>query len=335
MEKLNSSGAYNSVKHLVLLVIFCGAFAAPIRSHPLSEVLSIDTDLDMGSYSIITNDLTVSGRDIYMGGGSGLTWGLRFSTSYPDYGIFYTEGTPDYVSISPGGGGVTTPDLKVEGSGAVTIRNGLTVSAGTVSLPSNQIDSAEVSFNYAGSSSKGGPATDLSCSDCVTLGTETTGSYAAGTAENGSATGLVCTDCVELGTETTGNYAGSNSEGGPATDLECTNCVGTTELASIMGAYSTRSLDTYYQESTDGFVIAYVYADSDVDRTKIYGYTSTQQYSGYTLRASTEAYYDYGGNRWIKGNSFMMPVKKGRWWYVTRTDGPGSCAVYLWFVPIG
>jgi hypothetical protein len=58
--------------------------------------------------------------------------------------------------------------------------NGLTVSAGTVSLPANQIDSSEVSFNYAGSTSKGGPATDVSCTDCVALSTETTGNYVAG-----------------------------------------------------------------------------------------------------------------------------------------------------------
>ena len=333
-EKLNSVGAYSSVKYFVVVVlVLWGVFAA--QGHPLSEITPIDTNLDMGSYNITTKFLTVSGRSIYMGGGSGLTWGLRYSTSYPDYGIFYTEGTPDYVSISPSGGGITTPDLKVEGNGAVTIRNGLTVSAGTVSLPGNQIDSAEVSFNYAGSSEKGGPATDLSCTDCVTLGTETTGNYAAGTSEGGDAIGLSCTDCVELGTETTGNYAGSNSEGGPATDLECTNCVGTTELASVMSDYQEKSFGTYYQASTDGFVVAYIAADNDGERGYVSGYTEDPYQGGYVLRARANVHYHVVGIRPTPYNSFTMPVKQGHWWYATKTDTYGTCYAKLWFVPFG
>ncbi|MEM5799561.1 MAG: hypothetical protein QXZ43_02765 [Candidatus Aenigmatarchaeota archaeon] len=74
--------------------------------------------------------------------------------------------------------------IKINGNGEIggslTIDNGLTVSTGTISLPADQIDSNEVSFNYAGSTSKGGPASDLACTDCVALGSETTGNYVAG-----------------------------------------------------------------------------------------------------------------------------------------------------------
>ncbi len=53
--------------------------------------------------------------DIY-GGAFGATRGIwRFNTTYPDYGIFYTEATPDVISISPNGGGVTSPSMVISG----------------------------------------------------------------------------------------------------------------------------------------------------------------------------------------------------------------------------
>jgi hypothetical protein len=55
--------------------------------------------------------------------------------------------------------GTATPGSALDVNGVIIARNGLTVSSGTVSLPANQIDSSEVNFNYAGSSSKGGAAT--------------------------------------------------------------------------------------------------------------------------------------------------------------------------------
>lgn len=44
-------------------------------------------------------------------------------------------------------------------------------------------------------------ANGVSCTDCVTIGTETIGSYAAGDAEAGNATGLACSACVSPSTE--------------------------------------------------------------------------------------------------------------------------------------
>ncbi|MBU3965703.1 hypothetical protein KKA96_05035, partial [Patescibacteria group bacterium] len=41
----------------------------------------------------------------------------------------------------------------------------------------NSIDSSEVGFNYAGSASKGGAASNVVCTNCITLGVETSGSY--------------------------------------------------------------------------------------------------------------------------------------------------------------
>ncbi len=61
------------------------------------------------------------GGDIYGGllGGTRGIW--RFSTTYPDYGIFYTEATPDVISISPNGGGITNPVMVINGNGNVGI----------------------------------------------------------------------------------------------------------------------------------------------------------------------------------------------------------------------
>jgi len=54
----------------------------------------------------INGNINFSGNDrkLFLGGGvAGSTFGIAFSSSYPTYGIFYKEGGPDFVSISPNG----------------------------------------------------------------------------------------------------------------------------------------------------------------------------------------------------------------------------------------
>lgn len=53
--------------------------------------------------------------DIYGGlyGGTRGIW--RFSTADPNFGIFYTEGSPDKISFSPNGGGTSTPNMVIHG----------------------------------------------------------------------------------------------------------------------------------------------------------------------------------------------------------------------------
>ncbi|WP_299246212.1 hypothetical protein [uncultured Aquimarina sp.] len=48
-------------------------------------------------------DATGSNRRLHLGGVGNSTFGISFSSQYPNYGIFYTEGSPDFVSISPNG----------------------------------------------------------------------------------------------------------------------------------------------------------------------------------------------------------------------------------------
>ncbi len=85
--------------------------------------------------------------------------------------------------------------------GAVNVYDGgtwrvLDMSADTIA-DDGVIASADVSFNYAASSSKGGAATDVSCSGCVALGTETSGTFDAtpdSIADDGSISSAEITD---------------------------------------------------------------------------------------------------------------------------------------------
>lgn len=86
------------------------------------QVMTFENDGDIGiGISAPTQRLHVNGNvqvagDIYGGlyGGTRGVW--RFSTSDPNFGIFYTEGSPDRISFSPQGGGSATPTMSVYGS---------------------------------------------------------------------------------------------------------------------------------------------------------------------------------------------------------------------------
>ena len=74
-------------------------------------VLDVNGNISIGT-STPNERLTVDGnieltvgtdRRIFMGGESLTTFGLSYNRAYPDYGIFYTEGSPDVVNISPNG----------------------------------------------------------------------------------------------------------------------------------------------------------------------------------------------------------------------------------------
>jgi hypothetical protein len=62
----------------------------------------------------------VAGRRLFMGGAGGSTFGIAYDSNYPNYGIFYTESEPDYVSISPNGN-ATDGVMNIIGNGNVGI----------------------------------------------------------------------------------------------------------------------------------------------------------------------------------------------------------------------
>lgn len=76
----------------------------------------------------VNGDVQVDGS-VYGGlyGGTRGIW--RFSSADPNFGIFYTEGSPDMIDISPNGGGASTPVLRVRGDGNATLTGTLTQSS--------------------------------------------------------------------------------------------------------------------------------------------------------------------------------------------------------------
>ena len=105
-------------------------------------------------------------------------------------------------------------------------------------LASNSVGSSELAVNYAGSGTKGGPATsanNLSCSSCVSS-SEVTFNYAASTSKAGAASNLSCSNCVSS-SEVGLNHAASTSKAGAASNLSCTDCVSNNELDLTVTVY--------------------------------------------------------------------------------------------------
>jgi hypothetical protein len=94
----------------------------------------------------VVGDATSGRREFYPGGGS-------HTHTHDDR--YYTESESDARFVNENQANSITSGMITDGT----------------------ITSGDVNFNYAGSSIKGGAASDVSCTNCVTLGTETSGSY--------------------------------------------------------------------------------------------------------------------------------------------------------------
>ena len=112
-----------------------------------------------------------------------------------------------------------------------------------VQIANGSVDASKVSFNFAGSTTKGGAATDVSCTGCVAPG-ELSQAYAGSATPGGAASDLACDGCVATG-EVAFAWAAGTSKGGPAAGLECAGCVGTTDL-------DLPALDARYLQKTGG-----------------------------------------------------------------------------------
>lgn len=88
-----------------------------------STGVGIGTASPNQSLHVVGNAIIRSGGTsrIYMGGTPDDDFGIAYSNSYPNYGIFYKEATPDIVGLSPNGGGTSNPVLTATGGGNVGI----------------------------------------------------------------------------------------------------------------------------------------------------------------------------------------------------------------------
>jgi hypothetical protein len=193
------------------------------------------------------------------GTGTGENYGIYAAGTGagPNYGVFasgntwsgWFEGGPMHVGnagtlnwASSDGDIYVEDDLEVDGD--LWLEGSMLCTA--------CIGSADVDFNYAGSSSQGGAATsasNLSCSSCVSS-SEVSFNYAGSTSKGGPASDLACTDCVSS-SEVQFPWAAGITEGGAATNLACSPaCVSGVEVVDdTLGA--TQIQDIYVFNTTD------------------------------------------------------------------------------------
>ena len=117
-------------------------------------------------------------------------------------------------------GGAATSAAALTCTGCVTGTHVANESLTGADVQDGTILAADVGFNYAGSSSKGGPASSaagLTCTGCVT----------GGHLADGTVTSADIADGTVAAADVGFNYAGSTSKGGAATGLACTNCIST------------------------------------------------------------------------------------------------------------
>jgi hypothetical protein len=88
---------------------------APIYASGASQTITGDLGItgNLSAFQITANgDFYANSHTIYMGGAD---WSIAFSPTYPDYGIFYDEGSPDKIVLSADGGGAADTDFVLSG----------------------------------------------------------------------------------------------------------------------------------------------------------------------------------------------------------------------------
>ncbi len=149
-------------------------------------------------------------------------------------GAEITDGTIGAADVSFGYAGSATPGGAAEDVDCVNCVTLGSETNGTYDptpdsiADDGSIAATEVSFNFAGSASKGGAAQDLACASCVALGSETTGTYDATAdtiADDGAIQSAEITDGTIVAADVAFNYAASASKGGAAADVSCSSCI--------------------------------------------------------------------------------------------------------------
>ncbi len=120
-------------------VIGAGRFSSTIYNADNSRYLDMTGTL--GDSLKVSGNLNTTAGDIYLGGGDlygGVSGGVagvwRFSTDYPNYGIFYSDLTNDRLDFSPNGGGTSSPVMSIVGNGNVGIGIGATTPGASLQI---------------------------------------------------------------------------------------------------------------------------------------------------------------------------------------------------------
>jgi hypothetical protein len=107
------------------LYLSSGDNSADITINNLGNV-GIGTTVPSQKLTVAGNiEMTAAGgRRIFMGGQGGATFGLAYSSAAPNHGIFYTEGAPDRVNISPNGNSTSGVMTIIGGTAGTTVTEG-------------------------------------------------------------------------------------------------------------------------------------------------------------------------------------------------------------------
>lgn len=123
----------------------------------------------------------------------------------------------------------------------------------------------------------------------------------------------------------------------PPTNSATLQVKGTTRILGV--PVINLNFNTTYTATSDGFVMAYMYADNSGDRCTLNGVSGTNDTSGNPRFAQTQASaaYDTEGtpNVYVHYANIFLPVWKGYAWYVGFSSGAGTCQAYLRFIPLG
>ena len=107
-----------------------------------------------------------------------------------------------------------------------------------------------------------------------------------------------------------------------------------TIIDNLFGAWTAKAFNTNYQAATAGLVVAYIDASaSDADETNLVAKTDGSS-PPTTVRAGASAARQDGDNIYLPYASLMMPVRKGDYWRIDKTDTGGAGTSGVWWVAL-
>ena len=105
-------------------------------------------------------------------------------------------------------------------------------------------------------------------------------------------------------------------------------------VKTVFGAWEEKNVDTIYQATTDGLVIANIYTETEAPRGFLIGYTDSNN-PPTTFRCSASQHYYSPTDAHSPYDSFTMPVRKDHWWKVSKTFTSHTPTVKIFWISLG